>query len=184
MRHQQHLARAVHRFAVGVPEAHQGKRAEADHFPAKVEDEQVCAVHQRDKAADENQHCGVEARGRLVVRHIADRIEQHQAADARAHEGEENAERVDVQYQRERPVPRQGTEVDGLAAANKRCDAGDGKNGGQAAESSEDSLGPGGAKPRDENLQHCAQQERAWSHNNEGGRIHGFMLSAGTLGQM
>ena len=79
VRHQQHFARAVDRFAIGVPEAHQAEGAEADHLPAEIEDEQVGAVDQPDEAADEDQHRGVEARGRLVVRHVADGIEQHQS---------------------------------------------------------------------------------------------------------
>ena len=97
--HQQHFARAGDGFGIGVPEADQAEGAEADQFPAEIEDEEVGAVDQADEAADEDQHRAVEAGGGLVVGHVADGIEQHEGAEHGAHESEEDAERVHVKDQ-------------------------------------------------------------------------------------
>ena len=168
VRHQQNFARAVDRFAIGVPETDESERAKADQLPAEIKDEQVCAINERDKAADEDQHDGVEARRRLVVRHIADGIKQHQAADACAHEGEEHAERVHMKDEGERPIPWQRIQADSLAAADPWRDPGDGEESRQAAQKSEDSLGASGAELRHQNLQYGARKKRAWSHQYEG----------------
>ncbi len=181
VRHQQNFARAVDGFAVGVPEAHQRERAEADHFPAEIKDEEVRAIYQGDEPADEDEHRGVEARGRLVVRHVANRVEKHQAPDAGSHEGEEHTQRVDVQHHGERPVPRQRLQVDTRAAANQRGDTDDSEDGRQTGEKGEDSFSPGGEEARHQNLQRCAEQEGTWSNQNEGRRVHAFMLSVRPL---
>ena len=133
VRHQENFARAVYRLAIGVPETDERERAKANQFPAEIKDEEVGAIDERDKAADEDEHDHVEARCRLVVRHVTDGIKQYQAADARAHESEEHAERVDMKDEGERAIPRQRIQVDRLAAANPRRNAGDGDKSRQAA---------------------------------------------------
>ena len=95
--HQQHLARAVNRLAVGVPESHQAERAQPNRLPTQIEEEQVGAVDQSDKAADEDQHRGVEAGCGAVVRHVSDGIQEYESAEASPHQSEKDAERVHVQ---------------------------------------------------------------------------------------
>jgi hypothetical protein len=83
--HQQHFARAVHRLAVGVPKADQAEGAEAYQFPAEIEEEEVGAVDEPDKAADEDQHRGVKAGRGPVVGHVSNGIKEYEAAQSGPH---------------------------------------------------------------------------------------------------
>jgi hypothetical protein len=176
--HQQHFARAGDCFAVGVPEADQAERTEADHFPAEIEDKEIGAEDETDEAADEDQHGAVEARGSLVVGHVSDGVEQHQPANACAHESEENAEGVDVENERERAIPRAHLHIDRLDGPHGGNQTRSGGQGRQTSEEGEYSLRSSGAESRYQNLQHCAQQKRAWSNQNESRGCHALMLRA------
>ncbi len=182
--HEQDFACAVDRFAVGVPEADEREGAEADQFPAEIEEEEVGAEDQADEAADEDEHDGVEARGGAVVGHVPDGIEEDEESDGGAHEGKQDAERIDMEDQGQGAVPGQGLEFDGLPEAHPGNEADDGEDGGDAGEKGQDSLGSSGTKPRHENLQRCAQQKRARSDEDEGRGCHVSMLSAMGLGVM
>ena len=159
VRHQQHFARAGDGLAIGVPEANQTEGAQADQFPAEIEDEEVGAVDQADEAADEDQHGAIEARCRLVVGHVADGVEQHQSADARAHESEQHAQRIHMQHQGQRRIPLKEIQVDGLPAAQIAQSANDGQDCRYTTEEGENTLRPGRAEPLDGDLQQRAKDE-------------------------
>jgi len=63
-------------------------------------------------------------------------------------------------------------------------DAGDAEDSGHTGEKREDSFCAGREKRRYEKLQRRAHKKRNWSYQNEGRRIHAFMLSAQPLGLM
>ena len=114
VRHQQNFARACDCFRILVPESHQAEGAESDHFPAEIENEEVRAVDQPDEPADENQHGAEEAGRGLVVRHVADGVQQNESTNTRTHEREQNTQCVHVQNQRKRRIPLEHCEIDGL----------------------------------------------------------------------
>jgi hypothetical protein len=84
----------------------------------------------------------------------------------------------------ERAIPRKRIQVDRLAAANPRCDPGDGDQSRQAADESQNSLGARREEARHQNLEQSAREKRAWSHQYESCRTHAIMLSALPLGLM
>jgi hypothetical protein len=69
-------------------------------------------------------------------------------------------------------------QIDGLSAAHRGREAGDGNDGGQAGEEGKNAFCPGGAEPCHQNLQRGAQQKRTWSNQNQGRCIHIIMLDA------
>src|SRR5579862_5444766 len=97
MGHEQDFSRAQDRVPLLIPESNQTEGTESDDLPEQVEQEEIRAVHQGNKSADEDEHGGVETRGGGIVRHVADGIEQDNRAEKCAHEGEQDAERVDVE---------------------------------------------------------------------------------------
>ena len=167
MGHQQHLARAHDRFAVGIPEAHQAERTEADHLPAQIEEEQVGTVYQRDEAADEDQHGAVEASRGVIMRHVCDGVQEHEGSQACSHQCEEDTQRVHMEDQGERLVPPQQIEVNRPAGLDQAHRAGDGEQRRQRRECSDYPFRARGTQARDEDLQRCAEQERARRDQNE-----------------
>ncbi len=188
VRHQQHFSCAGDCLAIGVPEAHQAERTESDQLPAQIEDKKICAVDEPDKATDEEEHGRVESRSGFVVRNVADGVEQYQDADRRAHESEQNAQRIHVQDESKRRIPLKQVELNGLSASDRWHHPDDGGDCRRAGQEGEYSLRSCGAEPRYQNLQRCAQQERARSNKDEGRSCHdlhverAFYLCDVTLG--
>src|SRR6266851_3800866 len=100
-----------------VPEADQQIRAEADAFPAEEHLDEIVRRHQRQHEEGEEAEIGHEARDRLVVRHVADRIDVDGSRDDADHHHHDGAQRVEAQ----RPVDLQladgepGEQRDGAA---------------------------------------------------------------------
>ena len=90
-----------------VPEADQEIGGEADALPAEKELEEIVGRDQRQHGEGEQREIGEEARPGIVLLHVADRIEMHEAGDRGHHHQHHRRQRVDA----ERP---RGLELAGL----------------------------------------------------------------------
>ena len=88
-----------------------------------------------------------------------------------------------MQDQRQRAIPLEQVQLDGLSRVNRQArrpvTANDSRH---AGEKGQDSLGSGGAEPRHQNLQRGAQQKRAWSNQDEGRGCHAFYVDGALYG--
>ncbi len=102
-----------------VPEADQQVGAETDTLPAKEHLDEIVGGHQRQHEEGEEAEIGHEARNRIVMRHVADRIDMDGGGDDADHHHHDGAQRVEAQ----RPADLQladidpGEEVDGAAVS-------------------------------------------------------------------
>ena len=90
------LGRGGRRRAV-VPEADQQVGREADALPADVERHEAVAQHQQQHRRDEQVQVGEEPPPARVVRHVADRVDVDQRADAGDQQHERQRQRVEQQ---------------------------------------------------------------------------------------
>ena len=80
-----------------LPEADQQVGRQADALPADEQHQVVVGEDQDQHRRDEQVQVGEEAAAALVVRHVADRVEVDQAADAGDQQGEQDRQLVDQQ---------------------------------------------------------------------------------------
>ena len=81
----------------GVPERDQQVRRETDALPAEVEHHVVVAEHQQQHRRDEEVEVAEEPPAARVVRHVADRVQVDQGADAGDQQDEDRRQRVEQQ---------------------------------------------------------------------------------------
>src|SRR5205814_3783174 len=70
-------------------------RGEADHAPAREQQQQVAALHEQQHREDEQRHIGEVAALLVVAVHVADRVPDDQCADAADDQHHEDGERID-----------------------------------------------------------------------------------------
>ena len=90
------------------PEADQEIRSEADEAPADEQPDEVVGEHQRQHREHEEVHVREEARDRFVARHVTDRVDVDEPADAGDDQRPDERERVQQQPEGEarRPAKR------------------------------------------------------------------------------
>ncbi len=79
------LLRRRRRAGLVIPEADQQIRGQPDQFPAHEEQQQAVRDHHAEHRAREQRQEAEEAREVLVVRHVADAVDEDQRADKRDH---------------------------------------------------------------------------------------------------
>jgi len=95
--HHQYFTGAVCGRRVFVPESNEKVGAQPDHFPAEVNQQKIGRKDQIHQTGNKGKHQNVETRGSFrFVCHIVYAIDQNGRADARGHQGEDQAQTVHV----------------------------------------------------------------------------------------
>src|SRR6266508_3750791 len=111
-------------------EPDQQVRREADHAPAREQEQQVAALDEQEHREDEQRHVGEVAALLVVAVHVADRVSDDQRSDAGDNQHHEDGERVDHDLEAGSvgaagdPCPRRRDDAALFAVASEQPDEG------------------------------------------------------------